>query len=247
MATPWPLKIAVSAFLLFTATVAYAQSCPQDDDDDLNVGASASTLRGTIVLHHELRTWLGLKLDQPACDEAEIQLTFHDSTRWRQAESLRECRVTATGVVFDGLTGYYSTVYAVHDPVIQPDELCHPHPISPDPSKFAVPNSLRSYRVSIKIDTRGSGHTDVRVRKRFHRKLSGPWLVYVSYWLRGDGDLVWLGCADDFTSPSISATHGSIFHDPGSLFQYGVGLDEDGVTKIRFVCRRVSANTKSSN
>jgi hypothetical protein len=245
MATPWPLKIAVIAFLLLAATVAYAQSCPQDNDDDLNVGAAASTLHGTIILHHQLRTWLGLKLDQPVCDEAEIELTFHDSTRWRQAESLRDCRVSATGEIFDGLTGYYSTFHAIHDALIHPDQPCHPHPISPDPAKLAVPESLWSYRVSIKIDTRGNGHTDVRVHKSFHRKVSGPWLVYVSYWLNGAGDLVWVGCADNFTAPNISAAPGSAVHEPGSPFQYGVGLDEDGVNKIRFACRRVSASTKS--
>jgi len=247
MATSSPLKLAFMVFLLLTASAAWAQSCPRDNDDNPDVAAAASTLRGKVVLHHELRTWLGLKLDGPACGETELELTFDSSAKWRHAESLRNCRVTATGVIFDGLTGYYSTLYAIQNAVIQPEEFCHPYPISPDPARFTVPNSLRRYRVSIKIDTRGRGHTDVQVRKSFRRRLSGPRLVYVSYWLNGTGDFVWLGCADDFSVASMSGPPGSFFRESGGAFPYGVRLDEEGVNKIRFVCRRDSANTKSVN
>lgn len=247
MATSWPLRTVLIALLSLCATQARAQSCPSENDDDLNVAKTASTIRGTIVRHHELRNWLGLKLDQPVCGETEIELTFDSSARWRETETLRGCQATATGVIFDGVTGYYSTKYAIQDAQIQPDASCRPFPIAPDPAKFTVPNGLRSYRVSIKIDTRGSGHTAMHARKSFHRKLPGPWLVYVNYWLNGGGDLVWLGCADHFIMSSMTAKPGSAFQETGGLAQYGVYLNEAGVSKIRFVCRRVSSTTASTD
>jgi hypothetical protein len=117
--------------IFWLATAANAQSCP-------NAGAGeapgVSVLHGKVILHDELRTWLGLNLDQRACGEEEIELELHEPETRRHVEGLRGCSVTITGKLYTGETGYYSTNLAMSVENLKPDASCHPVPVMPDPA-----------------------------------------------------------------------------------------------------------------
>jgi hypothetical protein len=241
-----PVRVSVIAFLagfsLLFASAAFAQSCPTQDAAGQHDAAEASVLHGTLVHHDELRTWLGLKLDQPACGETEIQLTFATSDALRDAETLRNCGVTATGALFLAPTPHYSAAMAIEDPRLQPDPSCRPLPLEPDPSKAPVAPDLRTYHVLIAIDTRGKGHTDVRVSSDPDAGAPlAPWQAYAHFSLNGGGDVLWFGCREGFAPAAPVKNRPSTPDYPRLLnSDLGIGLDVDAVNTVQFVCRRVS-------
>jgi hypothetical protein len=101
---------------LLLISVASGQNCPPTHVEGLSEASAPSTLHGTLVFRDELRQWLGLRLEQAACGETDIQLIFSDSKAWRGAESFRGCTISATGKLFDSLTGDYSAETAMADP-----------------------------------------------------------------------------------------------------------------------------------
>lgn len=235
-------KAVALSFLLLSASAVLAQACPTEDSRGPHDATVPSMLHGTLIYHDELRIWLGLKLDQPACGETEIQLIFDTSEAYRKADSLRNCGVTATGKLFLAYTAYYSARMAIGDPRLVPDDSCHPLPIEPDLSKAPVSPNLQTYYVSITIDTRGKGHTAARVSADPDAQTSlTPWQAYAHYWLNGAADLAWFGCREGF-SP------GDVVHRPQSSGDIqrlnsdrGLGLNDDSVNKIDFTCRRSSS------
>jgi hypothetical protein len=235
------IKRAVFVFLLALglAGAAFAQSCPTGDEAPV-----ASVLHGTLVHHDELRIWIGLKVDRVTCGEREIQLTFGTSEAWRAAEALRNCGVTATGKLFYGPTGYYSADMAVGDPILMADISCHPFRVKPDFPQHSVPTGLRRYSVSITIDTRGKGHTAVRVwRGAGPRRSLSPWQAYTHFWLNGGGDLIWFGCPDSFEATDVAQVPDSSGHITRLGSDLGVGLHDDALNTITFVCRALSPST----
>jgi hypothetical protein len=177
--------LAILFLSVFPILAANAQNCPVRDERGPAEASIASTLHGTILLHDELRQWLGLKLDQPACAQVEVQLVFSDIEARRSAETLRGCAVSATGALFDSPTGYYSSEIAISNPALKPDPSCHPFPVKPDPSAVPIPTSLKSFRASITVDYRGKGHVDVRVWRSADKKSLQPWQSFVQYHLTG--------------------------------------------------------------
>src|SRR5579862_2624621 len=121
---------------------AKAQSCPPADQR--SDGAESSTLHGTLVHFDELREWLGLKLDQPACGEEIVGLVF-TVRRAREVDALRGCGVTVEGKLYAPFSAYYSAPLVIQDADVRPDESCHPQAVQPDPLKVAVPTDLTSY------------------------------------------------------------------------------------------------------
>jgi Domain of unknown function (DUF4431) len=194
-------------FLLFLAIVwlapvASAQSCPVSSTGE---AADVSVLHGTLVSHHELRDWLGLALDRPECGEKEVQLVLSDSEAKRRAESFRGCKVTATGKLYYGQTGYYSANVAISIDDLKHDASCHPVAVEPDPAASNIPRDIHRYFASIKVDFRGKGHVTVEVWKDSERSAPlRPWGAYVNYLLNGAADVIHVGCRDGFRWKDVS-------------------------------------------
>jgi len=236
------IKALVLSLLLFSASEAFAQTCPKQDSRGPHDATEPSVLHGTLVYHDELRTWLGLKLDRPACGETEIELLFDTSDAWRKADSLRNCGVTATGKLYLGDTAYYSVPMAIADPQLSPDDWCRPSPVEPDPSKAPVPPQLHTYYVSITIDTRGKGHTAARVSlDPDARESLAPWQAYTHFSINGGGDLLWFGCREGFSAANAVEHPQSPAKLERLNSDLGVGLSEDTVNTITFTCQRGSA------
>lgn len=152
-----------------------------------------------MVYHDDLRRWLGLKLDKPACGQREIQLVFSDAAAWRKAETLRGCLLTVTGKIFDSPTGYYSASLAMSDSTLHADSSCHPFPVKPDLSTSPIPPSVRLYHVSITVDYRGKGHVGVHVSDGQNGAMPlKPWQAYAHYMLTAGADVIWFGCRKEF-------------------------------------------------
>jgi hypothetical protein len=130
------------------------QTCPGHSEHGLDNAQRPSVLHGILLVHDEIRKWIGLKLDQPACGQTEVQLVFSKAGAWREAEALRGCIVTATGKLYDSPTGYYSTGIAVSNAALKPDPSCRPSPVREDP-RSSHPTKCEG------------------VLRRYHRRL--PW------------------------------------------------------------------------
>ena len=244
----WKVRPLAILFLsVFPVLAASAQNCPVRNERGPAEASVDSTVHGTIVLHDELRQWLGLKLDQPACAQFEVQLVFSDVKAQRSAETLRGCAVSATGKLFDSPTGYYSAEIAISNPALKPDPSCHPFPVKPDQSTAPIPASLKSFRASITVDYRGKGHVDVRVWQSADKELLQPWQSFVHYHLTGSQDVMWFGCREDFGIRGITQTpkspDGFIEGDedfPGTVLQ-----DMQGVNKVEFECEKKPESASS--
>lgn len=188
--------IIVFAAFLWLATTASAQSCP---DANTGVAAEPAVLHGALAYHDELRKWLGLRLDHSECGGDEVQLVFPKSEERRAAETLQDCHITATGKLYNGETGYYSSNLAMSVESLKPDASCHPKPLKPDPAASRIPPDRRSYRASIMVDYRGKGHVRVEVWRDTGRQVSlKPWEAYVNYFLNGAADVIYFGCREGF-------------------------------------------------
>ncbi len=206
--------------------------------------SDVSILHGKLVHHDELRQWLGLKMDNPACGENEVQLVFSDPKAWRRADSLRECRITVNGKLYYSPTSYYSTNMAISDGTVKPDTSCRPLPIEPDLSAADIAPAPHAYNVSITVDYRGKGRVEVKVWKGENpRSLLEPWQAYTHYFLNGSADYITFGCREGFRLKDITQTpkssSGIILDDPNSAstgFQ-----DLEAANTIIFIC-----DTKSS-
>ncbi len=227
---------------LFAAMGLNAQTCPAHGDKGPGEGLEPSVLHGTLLLHDELRKWIGITLEQPVCGQTEVQLVFSKTEKWREAEALRGCAVTATGKLFDSPTGYYSADMAISDATLRPDASCRPSPITPDPYAVAIPPTINSYHASITVDYRGKGHIDVSVWQGDGKPvLLTPWQAYVSYTLTGGGDVIWLDCQKDFRIKDITQTPknpNGIFED--SFLTGTVLQDISGRNVVKFACQRKS-------
>jgi len=188
-----PILAVFVAFLLVGC--ARAESCPTHTGE----ASEESILHGRLLYHDDLRQWLGVKLDQVACGQREIQLVFADSGALRKAKALRGCAVTVNGKLYESPTGYYSAPLAMSDARLSPDPSCHPSPVDPDLSIVSIPQDVRTYNVSITIDYHGKGHVQVRVWRDQKKQIPlNPWQAYAHYLLTGGQDFIWFGCRAGF-------------------------------------------------
>lgn len=194
------MMIRVITVVLLLPLSVFAQTCPTSADAEKGLDAAEpSTLHGELVYHDELRQWIGVKLEKPACGQEEIQLVFTEDSAWRRAESLRGCSLTVKGKIFDSPTGYYSADLAISNALLRPDSTCHPFAITPDLSKVAIPSRVAGYRVSITVDYRGKGHVSVRVTDGPSGTTAlEPWQAYAHYSLTSGADVIWFGCQKAF-------------------------------------------------
>ena len=67
--------IVFAAALFGTVTVNAQTFPPRDQQRGLEEASRPSVLHGTLLVHDELRQWLGIKLDRPACGQKEVELS----------------------------------------------------------------------------------------------------------------------------------------------------------------------------
>ena len=226
-----------AVIILLLPVFAFGQSCPRADSTE---AAQSSVLHGSILYHNELRQWIGLKLASPVCGKPELQLVYADPDAYRRAKSLRGCTVTATGKIYEGLTGYYSASLAIENPEITPDASCHPKPVEADPSKAEVPAALKGWRATIMINYRSKGHIEVKVHQIDDSSSLQPWQAYVHYSLNGGADVIWFGCRTGFQTTDISVSPSSelIALNDGKGTK-GTGLQNTkGLNTVSFRCSR---------
>ncbi len=199
------MRVALFVILLSLATAARAQDCPRDNPNGPPFDSVARTLTGKVIFHDDLRGWLGLKLAAPVCGSKEIQLLPADlDTRKPPIDIYRGCNVTTQGTLGIPTTGYYSAeIYQIVGK-IAPSPGCILRPPFPDYSKAKPSPSVRSYRVSMRIDY-GTGHDHPAVVVRSGDKPLAPWQAYARYMFTG-GYVFYAYCADDFDLTHFSGT-----------------------------------------
>jgi len=236
--------VAMAAALLPGAPAARAQACPQLEG--AKEAAEASLLRGKVAYHDELRPWLGLELDAPACGETEILLVFTDArgNGRRRAESLAGCRVTASGKLYSGPSGDYPVSLAMNDAALTPDASCQPRPVRRDPATVEIPDDLKAYHAAIQVDYRDRGHVAVRVWREAKNQevLLRPAGAYVTYFFNAGGDLLWFGCRKYFhmargVAQEPKARESIILPEEDGATSTPM-IDLRGVNTVTFTCKR---------
>jgi len=179
----------------------FAQPCPEENPNGPSKESASRTLTGKVVYHDGLRQWFGLQLDAPVCGvDKEIQLlqgggAFEvDEGNAQAIEVFRSCRVTVQGPVGIPGTGYYSAALYQNVDKIVPEKDCVLKSHLPDYSKAKPNPSIRSYRVSIRIDYLGD---HITITARSGDRILTPWQAYASYYLTG-GFGLYAYCADGF-------------------------------------------------
>lgn len=225
---------------LLTGGATRAQVCPPQNGDAIEA-SGVSVLHGMLLLHDELRQWLGLKLDRKACGQTEIELVFSTSEDWGKAETLLGCAISASGRLYDSPTGYYATDMAISNAILKPDASCHASAVKPDPSAAPIPPTVTAYHASITVDYRGKGHVNVSVRQGDNKAAPlAPWQAYVNYMLTGGQDIVRFDCQKGFQIGDIKQTPtnpNGLLDDVPNLS--GAALqDLNGINTIEFACQK---------
>lgn len=240
--------LVVLSIVFFAASATYSQSCPKSDARAPGEAQGASALHGTLTYHDELRQWLGIKLDSPACGETEIQLVFSNAAAWRRARSLQQCKMTVRGKLYESPTGYYSAHLAISNPELKPDPSCRPFPIKPDPTTAPIPTDLEIFHASITVDYRDKGHVDVNIWKDESKHVPlAPWQAFIHYFLTGAEDVMWFGCRQGFQIKEIAQDPESptgIFQDEPDL-NSAVFQSTDAPNTITFTCERKATHSKT--
>lgn len=193
------------ALALFTCTVeaVAGQQCPQRSATGPPTASEPRTLEGRLVYHDGIRQWFELKLDQPQCGQASIQLVRGERD-WTPLEVLRGCRIRSSGAIDFSLTGYYSldTYQRVDD--IEPVDACVRQSPFPDYSHAKPDKAIRAYRVEMEVDYEPGDHPII-FRVSSSSKELRPWQAYASYSLTGDFVLYGL-CGEGFVVDKVFGT-----------------------------------------
>jgi len=138
------------SLLVITLTICvtsplFAQ-CPSSDP--AHSESKARTLEGRLVFHDGIRSWFELKLDQPECGEASIQL-LQEVRHSKSLEILRGCRIKSHGALDFSPTGYYSLGVYQSVQQVEPLGACvHKSPL-PDPPSAKPDKAIPEGRFSI--------------------------------------------------------------------------------------------------
>ena len=84
------------ALISCAVTSASGQACPESSKTGASVPSEVRTLEGKLIFHDGIRKWFELRLDQPQCGQASIQLVrlVRD---WTPIEVLGGCPVQVAG------------------------------------------------------------------------------------------------------------------------------------------------------
>ena len=171
--------------------------CPSREPGGSESGARM--LEGRLIFHDGIRRWFELKLDQPQCRQASIQLVRGDDQK--PLEVLRGCRIKSHGVLGFSATGYYSLdVYQNVEQIESVDKCVRQVPL-PDFSGVKPDQSVREYRVEMHVN--GDHPILFRVSQVGHTLR--PWQAYASYSLTG-GLVLYGKCGEGFVVDKVFGT-----------------------------------------
>jgi hypothetical protein len=191
------------AFVSCTTLAAFGQQCPRTSATGLDTALEVRILEGRLVFHDAIRKWFELKLDRPECGQTAIEL-MRINADWTPVEVLRGCRVRSTGTIDFSPTGYYSldTYQAVEQ--IEPVGECGRQLPFPDYSKANPDESVREYRVEMRIDYEPGDHPIIFRASNAGKELE-PWQAYASYLLTG-GFVLYGYCGKGFVVDDVFGT-----------------------------------------
>ena len=165
-------------------------------------------MEGQLIFHDGIRKWFELKLDQPQCGQASIQLvrgggswTPHDGA---PIEVLRGCRVRSKGSLGFSPTGYYSLDIFQSVEEIQPVGICERKLPFPADSSAKPDKTIRAYRVEMHVNYEPGDHPIV-FRVMSSSKELRPWQAYASYYFTG-GFVLYGHCGEGFVVEKVFGT-----------------------------------------
>jgi hypothetical protein len=182
---------------------ALAQQCPRSTDKNPYVESEVRTLEGQLIFHDAIRKWFELKLDQPECGQASIELLSFNDQR-KQIETLRGCRVRSKGSLGIAMTGYYSLDVNQGVKEIEPLGACARQALLPDYSNARPDKAIRTYRVDMAMDY-DPLHHPINFRVTSAGKELQPWQAYASHTLTG-GFVLYGHCAEGFMVDKVFGT-----------------------------------------
>lgn len=192
------------AVVTFTPAPAFGQQCPQASETGPHDTSEVRALEGRLVFHDAIRKWFELKLDAPQCGQISIELVRVSLDDRRPLEILRGCRVRSTGTIGFAATGYYSLDMYQDVVGIEPIGTCDTQLPLPDYSDVKPDETVRKYRVDMRLDYEPGDHPIT-----FHVSSAGkdlqPWQAYASYMLTG-GFVLYGNCAEGFVIDKVFGT-----------------------------------------
>jgi len=183
------------------ALPALGQQCPHAGAP--GAPSEVRTLRGALVFHDGIRQWFELKLDQPQCGQASIELVRVDG-KWSQLEVLRGCQIRSRGTIDLSPTGYYSLdMYQDVEEVASVGACAQQLPF-PDYSKAKADKTVPEYRVEMHVNYEAGDHPVLFSVSSAGKELR-PWQAYAHYLLTG-GFVLYGFCADGFVVDEVFGT-----------------------------------------
>lgn len=180
------------------------------------------TLQGRLIFHDEIQEWFELKLDQPQCGEASIELLEQDSN---SLAILRGCRVQSHGPLIFSARG---NIRQIVKRIALVGKCVRQAPF-PDFSTVKPDSAIREYRVEMHVNGGHPIHFSVSQAGKALR----PWQAYASYLLTG-GYLLYGLCADGFIVDKVFGTpQANPAHYPGAQVPGDMaGFDLDGAARL---------------
>jgi len=196
--------VLVLALFIFTPPLAFAQQCPQAGGIGPQGASETRGLEGRLIFHDGIRKWFELKLDEPQCGQASIELVRVAPKHWRPLEVLRGCRVRSSGSVGFSPTGYYSLDLYQDVQEIEPIGRCKTQLAFPDYSHAKPDRTIRAYQVDMRVDYEPGDHPIIFRVSSKGRELQ-PWQAYASYTLTG-GFVLYGYCGQGFVVDKVFGT-----------------------------------------
>ena len=189
-------KHSVSVYLFaiavaLSATPSLFAQCPSES---VRNETEIRTLKGSLVFHDGIEEWFELKLDQPQCGEASIELFEQGSN---SLATLRGCRIKSQGALIISARGNIRQIVKEIEAV---GPCVHKAPF-PDFSNVKPDTAIHGYRVEMHLN----GSHPIQFRVSQAGKALRPWQAYASYFLTG-GFLLYGSCADGFVVDKVFGT-----------------------------------------
>lgn len=181
------------ALIAWAAVSATSQERPQTNETAPDCWSEARTLEGKLIFHDGIRQWIELRLDQPQCGEASIEMFPWNSP---ELQGLRGCRVRSTGFLYGAASGYYTLDVNQTPDKIEPIGKCELKAPFANYSDAKPDKSISAYRVEMHINA-GLRDLPILVRASSSGKVLRPWQAYASYFLTG-GWVLYGSCGKGF-------------------------------------------------
>ena len=191
------------ALITCTAISSLGQQCPQTSATGQSVESQVRKLEGQLIFHDSIRKWFELKLDQPQCGQASIELMRIDRA-WTPLAVLRGCHVRSSGRIGFSPTGYYSLDTYQDVEEIEAAGNCASQLPFADYSKAKPDKAVRAYRIDMHVNYEPGDHP-ILFRVSSAGKELQPWQAYASYDLTG-GFVLYGHCGDGFVVDKVFGT-----------------------------------------